>query len=440
MPNKPLYLAVIAFLSFACSCQKAGSPSTPTISNITITSLTPTHGPYNTIDTLTGKGFDQLLSLDSVDLNGQRVTIIGHNDQQIIFQIPSLAGTGHIDIWSKGTEYEGPVFTYDSVLMVTTVAGSSTDFGEVDGKGLDARFYRPWGIAVDHSGNIYVADMGGSCIRKIDTGANVTTIAGPQTYEEAYVDGTGAAARFALPLGLCIDQRGSLYVADRNNFRVRKVSPVGVVTTFAGTMWDGIPKDGSTDGNASAATFDTPWGVVCDSAANIFVADIYNNKIRKITASGIVSSFAGGDYYHGGFADGQGSAAQFSGPSALTIDPYENLFVVDATAQSIRKVTPDGTVSTLLGPAFHDPTNPDYLLAIGAIASDKDGNIYFTAFAGILKMTPNGQIIRYAVGGVGDLDGPASVATYREISGMTFNDKGTLYITDNNRVRKIAWQ
>ena len=135
MRNKPLYVAAIAFLSVVYSCQKAGSPATPSISNITITSLTPTHGPYNTIDTLTGKGFDQLLSLDSVDLNGQRVTIIGHSDQQIIFQIPSLAGTGHIDIWSKGTEYEGPVFTYDSVLMVTTVAGSSTDFGEVDGKG-----------------------------------------------------------------------------------------------------------------------------------------------------------------------------------------------------------------------------------------------------------------------------------------------------------------
>ncbi|MDP4249374.1 MAG: IPT/TIG domain-containing protein, partial [Bacteroidota bacterium] len=167
---------IVIFGSF--SCTKNSNPNNHPVNNsITISSLRPTHGPYDTVDTLTGKGFDQIAAFDSVLVNGRKLTVISRTDEQVIVKIPSMAGTGHVEIWYQGEHITGPVFTYDSLLMVTTVAGSATEFGRVDAKGLDARFYQLAGIAVDHSGNIYVSD-GGSTIRKIDTAANVTTFAG----------------------------------------------------------------------------------------------------------------------------------------------------------------------------------------------------------------------------------------------------------------------
>ncbi len=174
------------------SCNKISSPDNTPITNVTITSLKPTHGPFDTIDTLTGKGFDQIPVFDSVLLNGQKITVISRSDEQVIVKIPSLAGTGNIDIWYQGKEILGPVFTYDSILMVTTVAGVGPEPGEVNGKGIDARFWGPAGIAVDHLGNLYICESGGSCIRKIDTGGNVTTLAGPAAPVADYVNGTGS--------------------------------------------------------------------------------------------------------------------------------------------------------------------------------------------------------------------------------------------------------
>jgi sugar lactone lactonase YvrE len=442
MSNNCLLYCIIISCSIFCSfsCNKVSNPDNSTISDITITSLRPTHGPYNTIDTVTGKGFDQIPVFDSVLLNGQKLTVISRSSEQVIVKIPSLAGTGNIDIWYKGKMVEGPVFTYDSILLVTTIAGSSTEWGEVNGKGPDARFNHPVGIAVDHSGNVYVAEAGGSAIRKIDTAGNVTTLAGPATSERGYADGTGSSAMFSSPLGLCIDQTGSLYVADQFNYRVRKVSPAGVVTTFAGTASNGSPSDGAIDGDGSIATFDTPFGVACDKNGNIYVADSYNNKIRKITKTGVVSSLAGGDYYHYGQQDGQGSSARFYSPTAVAVDSQGNVYTIDSEGELLRRIKPDGTVNTLLGPREPDITGPYDLFHSVALATDKNGNVFFSISAGIMEMSPDGKITRYATGGIGETDGPAQLATYRAIAGIAVDDAGTLYITDNDRVRKIGWQ
>ena len=421
------------------SCNKISSPNNTPITNVTITSLRPTHGPFDTIDTLSGKGFDQIPAFDSVLLNGQKLTVISRTDEQVIVKIPSLAGTGNIDIWYKGNEITGPVFTYDSLLMVTTVAGVGPETGEVNGKGTDARFWLPAGIAVDHLGNIYVCETSGN-IRKIDGAGNVTTLAGPAAPVPDYVNGTGSVARFSSPVGMCMGPDGNLYVADHFNYRVRKVTMNGVVSTFAGAQWDAIPKDGFFNGPPDSATFDAPEGVASDKMGNIYVADDANNEIRKITPSGFVSSLAGGDYYHFGQKDGQGGSALFNSPSAIASDSAGNIFVVDAYTQLLRKITPDGNVTTLLGPNEPSITGPYYPFSAGALATDKYGNLFFSISVGIIKMTPDGTIIRYACGGMGETDGPASVATWRAISGIAVDQNGTLYITDNNRVRKIAWQ
>jgi serine/threonine-protein kinase len=438
--NQCFFSAILSLvIFFICSCNKITTPGGSSISDISITALNPSHGPFDTIDTLIGKGFDQIPTLDSVLLNGKKLTLISRSPNQIIVEIPAMAGTGNIDIGYKGSLIHGPVFTYDSVFLVTTLAGS-TDAGSADGQGLDARFNLPTGIALDQSGNIYVADRGNSSIRKITPGGAVTTLAGPADGQMAYVDGTGPAARFSAPLGLTIDGNGSLYVADMYNYCVRKVSLSGVVTTLAGHIWTTGPPGGEVDGDASVATFDTPYGVSVDANGNVFVADINNNRIRKVTPAGIVSTLAGGDYYHYGQQDGQGSSALFFNPWSVVVDPSDNVYVIDDENHLLRKITPDGTVKTLLGPMEPSITGTDQLFFASALAADKAGNIFFSVSYGIFKMTPDGSIIRYAIGGIGDLDGALPFASFRAISGIAVDSSGNLYITDNNRVRKIGWQ
>lgn len=454
MPYPYRYLAVcFGIVFFAIACNKTVNPvntgntgntggdsSTSTSLKITITSIQPTNGPYKTIDTITGSGLEKISTPDSVLINGHKITIIRDSADQVVVEIPLLVGTGNVDIWYKGKMYQGPVFKYDSVLVVTTIAGT-TDTGEVDGNGANARFYAPVGIALDQQRNIYVADQAANAIRKIDTGGNVTTIAGPNDMM-GFADGTGAAARFASPTGLCMGPDGFLYVADWFNYRVRKVSTSGTVSTLAGIFWYGGPLTGEVDGPATIATFDAPEDVTSDNSGNIYVADGGNNRIRKVTPAGVVSTFAGGDYYHSGEQDGQGTAAGFGGPSNITTDPTTgNMYELDGNR--LRKITPDAMVTTLQGPTatgYLADGIGDGLFSAAALACDKHGNLFFNNFYGMMKMTPDGTISRYAVNsGTSGVDGPVPQASFGA-NGMVIDASGTLYFTDNNRVRKMAWQ
>ena len=453
MPHNPRFVFYLGIVLFSVSCNKTAGPgnsggsgnpndTTSTSLNISITAIKPTNGPYKTIDTITGSGLEKIATPDSVLINGHKITIIRDSANQVIVEIPVLVGTGNVDIWYKGKMYQGPVFTYDSVLYVTTIAGT-TDAGEVDGKGADARLYNPVGIALDHAGNIYVAENFGNTIRKIDTAANVTILAGSPSQQPGYLDGTGTGAMFSSPYGLCMGSDGYLYVGEEYNYRVRKVSTSGVVTTFAGAQWDGIPADGFWDGNAATATFDSPFGVAGDQNGTIYVADLYNNKIRKITSAGIVSSLAGGDYYHYGDQDGKGSSALFYTPRSIAVDPADNVYVIDNENQLLRKITPDGTVTTLLGPYAPSLSGTYDLFNSTAVATDKNGNVFFTYDGGIAiaEMKPDGTLVRYAVtGAAGYTDGPIPLATFGVITGMVVDDSGTIYVADENRIRKIAWQ
>ena len=433
----PLFIFLAA--CFLISCDKIPDENGATISDITITSLKPAHGPFDTIDTLIGKNFDKIPALDSVLLNGKKLTLISRTNEQVIVKIPSMAGTGNIDIWYQGKVIHGPVFTYDSTFFVTTLAGSSTEVGAVDGQGLDARFNTLQGIAVDKTGNVYVADNAG--IRKITSTGNVTTLAG-SLLQPGYADGTGAAARFGEPWGLAIGPDDYLYLGDRSNVRIRKISLSGVVTTLAG-IWHGPtagPLQWQLDGDASVATFTAPLGVTVDAQNNVYTADISCNKIRKITPAGFVSSICASDYYNSGFRDGTISNALFFNPGAVAADPAGNIFVNDWGNRRLRKISANGTVTTLLGPMEPAITGTSVLFESTALATDKKGNLFFSIPGGIMKMTTDGQFIRFAMGGIGETDGPAKFATYRAIKGIAVDDAGNLFITDNHRVRKIGWQ
>ena len=231
--------------------------------------------------------------------------------------------------------------------VVTTLAGIAGTSGTNDGTDSAARFCGPQGVAVDNMGNLFVADSGNCTIRKVTPAGVVTTLAG-SAGNPGSADGTGVAARFLWPGGVAVDRAGNVFVADGYN-TIRKVTLAGVVTTLAGLASDSC---GSADGTGSAARFCSPCGVAVDSAGNVFVADSGNNTIRKVTPAGVVTTLAGsaGDYGYGS-ADGTGSAARFYYPCGVVVDDAGNLFVADTQNNAIRKVTPEGVVTTLAGSA-----------------------------------------------------------------------------------------
>jgi sugar lactone lactonase YvrE len=223
--------------------------------------------------------------------------------------------------------------------VVSTLAGSG-NAAYADGSGISASFNEPQGLDVDASGNVYVVEANNNRIRKITPAGVVTTLAGSSIGGSA--DGTGVGATFNRPFDLIRDGSGNLYVSDCGSHKIRKITPAGVVTTIAGS---GLP--GSTDGIGTAASFNFPRGMVFDSSGNLYVADVWSHKIRKITPAGVVSTFAGSGVKSS--VDGIGTAATFNEPSGLAIDSAGNFYVGETVGQKIRKITPSGEVTTLAG-------------------------------------------------------------------------------------------
>lgn len=258
---------------------------------------------------------------------------------------------------------------------ISTLAGSAGVTGSANGAGSAARFNAPWGTAMDNAGNIYVADSFNHTIRKITPAGVVSTLAG-LAQNAGSNDGVGDVARFAYPRTVAIDGAGNLYVADTYNHTIRKITPDRTVTTVAGVP--SVP--GSNDGPSLLARFNTPYGVAVDGANNVYVADTFNQTIRKITPSGSVITLAGGVGSKGS-TDGSGEAARFSTPAALGVDNGGNLYVADRDNCTIRKITPAGLVSTFAGAAldFDHIDGPGDTARFGSpqgIAVDSAGNVY----------------------------------------------------------------
>ncbi|HXN35288.1 MAG TPA: immunoglobulin domain-containing protein, partial [Opitutaceae bacterium] len=258
--------------------------------------------------------------------------------------------------------------------VVTLVAGTPGTSGSADGPAATALFGATAGVAVDSSGNLFVADDGNTEIREISAAGNVTTLAG-LAGSPGTVNGTGSAARFSDPQNLAIDGAGNLYVADGRGNTIRRVTPAGVVTTLAGSG-----TAGSSDGTGGAAQFNDPTGVTVDLAGNVYVADFGNNTIRVVTPGGAVTTLAGRAGRAGG-ADGTGAAARFNGPAGIGVDSAGNLYVADENNDTIREVTQGGVVTTVAG-AAGVPENIDGIVTSarfygpGDVTVDNSGVIY----------------------------------------------------------------
>lgn len=315
--------------------------------------------------------------------------------------------------------------------VVTTFAGSTQGYS--DGQGTSVQFYYPEGIAVDGSGNLFVSDTLNNRIRKITPSGSVTTLAGGT---QGYANGQGTSAKFYFPKGIAVDGSGNLFVADAGNHSIRKITPSGNVTTLAG---DGT--QGQADGQGTAATFGTPLGITIDGSGNLYVADGQNSNIRKITPSGNVTTLAGGTY---GYADGQGTSAKFFYPNGITVDGNGNLYVSDN--DRIRKITPSGSVTTLAGSgiggyADGQGTSAQFNNVFG-LALDGNGNLYVTDVSNnrIRKISTSGNVTTLAGGAQGYTDGQGPSAKFYNPSGISVSANGTLYVADtyNNRIRKIT--
>ena len=264
---------------------------------------------------------------------------------------------------------------------VTTVAGDGIP-GTLDGPAASSRFSDPFGVALDSRGTVYVADAGDSNrIRTIAPDGAVATFAGGR---EGFVDGAGTAASFHTPSALAFDHAGNLYVADTGNHAIRKIAPGGNVTTLAG---NGIR--GELDGIGRAAGFNGPVGIAVDAAGIVYVADTYNDRIRRIARDGSVSTVAGSG--KPGMADGLGTAASFDTPSAIAVALDGTLYVADTGNHAIRKIAPDGMVSTIALPPEGEP-RPVLRRPVG-LALTRDGYLYIAASSGgrILQLAPTGE-------------------------------------------------
>jgi len=324
--------------------------------------------------------------------------------------------------------------------VVTTLAGTAGMTGSTDGTGAAARFNSPSGMASDSAGNLYT-DSNNATIRKITPTGIVSTLAGTAGVTGS-TDGTGAAASFDNPTGVATDSAGNVYVADTDNDIIRKITPAGVVTTLAGTA--GMA--GSTDGMGAAARFNFPSGVATDSAGNLYVAD--NETIRKIAPGGVVTTLAGMAGMTGS-SDGTGAAARFNGPWGVAADTAGNVYVADLGNETIRKITPAGVVTTLAGMAGMTGSTDGTGAAARfngpqGVATDSADNIYVADFGNdtIRKVTPDGAVTTFAgtAGMFGSSDGTGAAARFYQPSGVASDSAGNLYVADvsNDTIRKIT--
>ncbi|MFH7000470.1 MBG domain-containing protein [Flavobacterium sp. FlaQc-57] len=425
--------------AFSVTVLDALAATAPTLSSIANQAVCDGQTINNIAITLGG---DTNATLSATSSNGSITPNItfngtGANRTMDIATVMGQTGATTITITATGTDgTASQTFLLEvgnkTPVALTTLAGSTQ--GVADGTGTQAKFYNPQGVAVDASGNIYVADTYNNIIRKITPAGEVSTLAGNGSY--GFADGIGTAAQFDSPQGVAVDVLGNVYVADFGNNKIRKISPAGSVTTLAGST------EGFADGIGTAAKFNYPQGITVDASGNVYVADTYNDKIRKITPAGVVTTLAGST---SGFADGTGTAAQFKAPYGVAVDASGNIYVADLGNNKIRIITPAGMVTPLAGsiPGFADGigTAAQFYAPFG-VAVDASGNVYVadTNNHKIRKITPAGEVTTLAGSTSGFADGTGTTAQFNIPTGVVVDASGNVYVADsgNNKIRKIV--
>jgi trimeric autotransporter adhesin len=337
-----------------------------------------------------------------------------------------------------------------SNLTIAEVAGNGTAGYSGDGAAAaSAELNYPVGVALDGSGNLYIADTNNNVVRMVTTAGNISTVAGNGTAGYTGNGGAATGAELNGPYGVTVDASGNLYIADTNNNAIRKVTTAGTISTVAGTGTSGYTGNG---GPATSAKLSGPAGIAVDASGNLYIADSSNYVIRKVTTVGIISTIAGtGTIGYSGLGS-VATSVDLAWPVGLALDASGNLYIADASNSVILKVTPTGTLTTVAGNGKIGYSG-DGGLAINAelhypvgVSVDGSGNVYIAdSLNNVVRMVTSGGTITTIAGtgsaGYSGNGGPATKARLNSPLGIIASGSGTLYVADtvNNVIRTMLW-
>jgi len=430
---------------------------------VTITAISPSTavagGPAFTLF-VNGTGFS---SGATVLWNGAALPTGVLSSIQLTAPVPSnligSAGTATVAVISGGITSAGVPFIANATgqrNIITTVAGSgSFGFGTGgysgdSGPATLATLSGPRGVAVDASGNLFIADTGNSRIRKVAPGGMITTIVGDGTQGTQGDGGPATSAHLYVPTSVAVDTSGNLFISDLNANVIRKVSASGIITAVAGGVVGGLG-DG---GLATSAELDFPAGIAVDVSGNLFIADSSHNRIRKVSASGIITTVAGNGEQGFSGDDGSATLAQLHNPEGVAVDAFGNLFIADTSNSRVRKVSANGIIMTIAGNGNQftsgdgGPATSEYLSAPVGVTVDALGNLFITDIGNnrVRKVSVSGTITTVAgsastsQGGFSGDGGPATSALLSSPTGVAVDASGNVFIADsgNNRIREVS--
>jgi len=338
----------------------------------------------------------------------------------------------------------------DDSGVISTLAGNGTaGYSGDGGAATSAELWAEDGVGVDSAGNVYIADTYNARIRKVTAGGSISTLAGNGTWGYTGDNGPATSAELNYPIAVAIDQSGNVYIADSGNNVVRKISTAGGISTVAGNGTAGYSGDG---GAATSAKLNSPESVAVDSSGNLYIADTNNQRIRKVTAAGGISTIAGTGTAGYAGDGGNATSAELNGPRGIALDAANIIYIADTANYRVRKVTTAGVISTAAGTGVNGfsgdggQATSAQLASVNAIAVDTSSNIYINDGSNyrVRKVTTAGIISTVAGNGVAGYLGDGGPAIYAETTtayGIAVDSSGTLYVADtgNSVIRKVSY-
>lgn len=430
---KPIFLFVIAFAMLISGCEKDDVLKPEP--DLKINSVSPVTGGVGTIITITGEGFSDTMTSNTVLVNGTQAIIKSASRTKITAEVSRLSGTGPVSVIRNNHSFNGPIFEYLYNVSVQTLGGGAP--GYVDGNAANSRFNKPYSVCFDPVRKlIYVADYNNHCIRSISQAGTVSTVAGNGS--PGSKDGVGSESTFNNPTGVAVDADGNLYIADRGNNRIRKwTKSNGNVTTLAGST------AGYEDGPGATAKFNGPNGLTVDSYGVIYVTDGENQRIRSVRQDGTVATIAGNSAP--GNKDGKGVNAQFSTPFSIFADASDDLYIADRNNNKIRKIDLSNNVTTFAGNGASGYLDAPALSAQfrqpQGVCKDAKDNMYIADSENhVIRMINTvGDVVTFAGSVAGWQDGAPETAKFNSPKSITIDDRGYIIIadTENNRIRAV---
>lgn len=444
---KKIIYIFLAFAVIVIACKKSGSDNVPT--NPSISSIIPAIAQANQVVALKGKRFSTVAAENVVKFAGVRAEIVSASDSVIMVTVPANGSTGNVTITVNNQTSKGPVFTYGASnvaieyeYVASTYAGSGVS-GNTLGPLLEAQFSTLEGVALDEStGDLILADRGNQIIKRIrKNGTEVEFVAGVKGV--GTTDGTPDLAKFNNPYKVAVDKIGNIFTVDNSSARIRKIDiSANWVSTFAGPTGTATIT-GFLDGPNTTARFNVPIDAVVDDAGNVFVADANNSAIRKITPDGTVTTLVGAGPSQNGLVDGFWPNVRLNRPSGICLDRDGMLLVADRYNHAIRKINPNtGKTTTIAGTGTAGFKDAEALKATFnhpfGIHADKDNNIYVTELnnASVRLISPEGNVTTIGgSGSAGFAEGKPGVSKFNNPTDVTVDADGNIFIADMSNNR-----